>query len=337
MSDQELINLSNKLDLTPERITQLLEQMDSIKVRYEPLRLDLGCEDFKETFNKTIDLIIKFFKNILKDVIDGSGINATTIDLLKNRREQLEDRTRMESNKSRSNTFTVKTRIRNLSTRYRPVTEINALSQNLTNLFAVSERYYNYMNQTLLPIVVNFTDENSLTTILDKVQPFEHFDDGPLFSNKGHGLESLQLLGNRKLFITHLESDDPIQKLTSQTITLVHAEIEPQEVPVSIEFHRFSRTGQLSILRRLESLLNMMDTNCSLNVVHRRRARIESIIRTVEQLSRNTGVEPDESKQTLMSLMKLYNSWLNDNYIEYTRLLCRNVTAILNVCELNLE
>lgn len=348
--------LSDLLELDPTLAAEIMYLVDGIE-HYHNLRinkprqlaLSLESEDANNSVAKILDVLIKYIARFIKELGDGTAALSFNLGRISNRAEGINTDSRTQHRHNRKDEFVVDTRIANLSIMYRPVVEPQQLLVWLKQNDDIFRNYFSYQNNTVtnvIPHVVLIDPKESesiakLVDLLIPVSPVYNINKLSRSTSSNDTTVSTQLLGNQKLTILSKNpTGDEVERLLGQEILILPAFDEPKELPSSITYKTFAKTIEQSILRQVINTVNHLESNFGMVSRNRRGQRVDSLIRYLEHLRSkvNTGEydqEALERAQVIIKLIETYINWFSNPYLGMMALAIRNMTAVLNVCELN--
>lgn len=310
----------------------------------------LSLEDANEPglLSKIIDGIIRFLVRMAKDIENGTVGISLTLGRLLDRAETINTSSRSVRRTNKSTKFDITTRIQNLSVNYRVVNDPQRLLMYLKSVDQIVRKFYQYQNDSLVNVIPGLTtirpsDVDSverMVSLLEPVSPVS-FAKTSGFSDRGFRKDGPHLLGNQQLIVIDKNvSSEGIERLVGQEFVLQPSDDEPKGPPAKITFDSFARTTEQSILRQVIATLTDLNAKISVLSRNRRTSRVESLVSYLERLRREVdnqvyqGDSLDRANK-IIQLVETYNNWLVNPYLGLLALTCRNMSAILNVCDAN--
>lgn len=309
----------------------------------------LGLEAHDENYlSRLLDALIKFLVRMMEDIKDGSLAINVNLHRIITRAELIDTSSRTTSRANSNPTFTVTTRIQNLCINNRPINDPQRLMMYLKSVDQIIRNYFKYQEEELLKVIPLITqlsprrpgDLDRLIALMKNVSPIK-FAEGAGFSKDGHRMVGPHLLGNQQLLVISKAPDsNQIENLIGQEFVLQPSDLTPKAVPNEIVFNVFAGTTERSIIHQVLVTSRDLVNRIGLMARTRRSNRIKDIISQLE-LIRNDVVKGNydgddlTSATSFIQLLETFNNWLVNPYLNLLSLSCRNMSAILNVCEAN--
>lgn len=234
----------------------------------------------------------------------------------------------------------INTRIANLSVRYAPVKDVASLIVALRGLSNVTKDYFSYNDDSLLNLVDRLPslvgDLGSLQTALNNVSPAKLFRTQSFYPSDKQGFYvTPHLLGCHRISIKTQETSNGLDARYS--VRLVPSDISPRPLPTSIEFKRFNIPALEQCLKQIVDIAEYLQEINTVMTRQRRMARMERIALLTQRLAKEieAGGFDSERHRSVIALINQYNDWITSPYKELYGLVCRNLRAALNVCEIN--
>ncbi|AAL82997.1 internal head protein [Pseudomonas phage vB_Pae10145-KEN51] len=350
---KRLADLLSGDEALARRVMDLLggmEDYNQIQGVIKELEDVVSTEDISDTIKHVIDRVIKLFVTTIEKLMDSGVVLAATAEYVAIRAENLRVNSRARTRKNKNPTFLITTRIQNLSVRYKPITNSANLLSHLRVLETVVDGYINGLDNVILRpanIIPSYMNPNAspdaLAELLLNSAPTK-ITTPSVYRDQGNRFVSLHLLGNHQIVINYnpdknASAYDQCRDISSR---LVPSEETPRPLPVEIEFEHFNHQVTESIIDRVVKVVDKINRANAASMRTRRNERLRTLkgalIRFRDELTRarNEG-RPDREIQELVSLVETYVDWLAIPYHDLFKLTCRNLTAILNVCDENLK
>lgn len=310
-------------------------------------RLSLGNEDLKETVSDLLAKFIRLMENIIQDLFNGTLAATLVYEKILNRAEDALVDARTNARKTHGNTMRMDTRIQNLCVNYRPVTDVASLVSHQRNLQQVAKLFFEYQNGSALSPLANIRSTpvtpEGFTQLLNAISyasPMQLVQ-GNVFNTNGYSHQTVHLLGNHKLVIMNRYPEgDAKQQLTHIEFRLQTSDPEPRELPEFIDFQRFAKPTEFSLIKQVIQFAEMVVANNTVSLRFRRQNRLQAMLTFVKEIKHglDTG-QLDENavalRQGFIDLLGAYKNWLTDPYLNFMAYCSRDLNAILNVCEAN--
>lgn len=309
----------------------------------------LSMEQHDSSFlSRLIDGLIKFLVRMMDDLTDGSTAISLNLNRVITRAENINTASRATGRKTRDTTFKVETRLANLSINFKPINDPQRLLMYLKSSDVLIRNYFKYQEEQLLKVIPNITrlnpgssgDLDQLVAILNNVSPFA-FARSAGFSVDTNRMVGPHILGNQQLMVLSKTPDgDQVEQLTGQEFLLQSSDHEVKTPPPFLEFDVFARTIEQSILREIITTAHDLAARIGMFARLRRSNRVKEVISYLDIIRKdvNFGKYEGETLQTataFITLIEAFNNWLVNPYLNLLALSCRNMSAILNVCEAN--
>lgn len=325
-----------------------LEYYDNPK-HVTPRGLSLSLEaDDSGFLSRLIDALIKFLIRMIDDLTEGSTAISLNLNRIVTRAENINTASRATRRVNKDGKFKIETRLPNLCVNFKVINDPQRILMYLKSVDVIVRKYFRYQEDDLLRVIPIITrlnpagegDLDQLIAILNNVSPFA-FANSAGFSDDGPRMTGPHLLGNQQLIvISKTPNGDPVERLTGQEFVLQPSDTEPKAPPEFIEFDVFARTIEQSILRQVIVTASELATRIGMLARMRRNNRVKEIVSFLEVIRNdvNAGKYEGESLQTataFIQLLEAFDNWLVNPYLNLLALSCRNMSAILNVCEAN--
>lgn len=313
-------------------------------------QFSLGLEDNAEMgfFMKLLDGLIKFLVRMGDDLLNGAlGINLNLNKII-NRAEQINTASRSNRRVNKTGTFKIDTRIQNLSINYRPINDPQRLMMYLKSVDGLMRRYFKYQDEQLLTIIPGIMSlrpdtpdaVETLTNLLNNVSPV-NFAKASGFNEGEYRMTGPHMLGNQQLTVINKNpTGDATERLIGQEFLLQPSDSEPKVPPEYIEYDVFAKTIEQSILRQVILTATELVNRTGMYARNRRRGRSNDLVKYLDQIRKDvaSGKYQDAdltTASTFILLLEAFNNWLVNPYLSLLALMCRNMSAVLNMCEAN--
>ena len=354
-TDEELGNnakyIADLLSVDDERAMSVLRLIDSAE-DFEPhpidvdlLQLEISQEDLAANSLKALKTIFGWTKSMAKQIFN----EMTNLELVArylsfhaaNIQTLARDR-RGTTAFTNSDPLILTTRIANLSVRYAPVKDVAGLLTALRILNVTTKGYFDYNNDDLLKIVDRLPsllgDADSLESAISGVSPAKLLRNGSFYPGADNGVQqSGHLLGCHRLSV---RTQDGVGMLDQRyTVRLVPSDITPRPLPDRIEFKRFTIQAMDQVLNIVVDLAEYLQEVNTPMVRQRRMARLDRLALITTRVAREieAGNFDPERHRKVIAVVNQYNDWITSPYKELYGLVCRDLRAVLNVCELNAQ
>jgi hypothetical protein len=355
MTDEELGNnakyIAELLSVDNDNALSVLRLVDSVESYEQHPVLDMDLfsteisqEDLANNSLRALKTIFGWTKSIAKQVFNEMtnyelvarylAFHAANIKTLA--------RDRRQSSQFNNKPLVVATRIANLSIRYEPLKDAAGLLTAMRIMTNITKDYYGYNNDDLLKVADRLPslihDADLLQGALVNASPAKLFRSTSFYSGSepdthvtGH------MLGCHRMSIKTQYSTGLLDQRF--TVRLVPSDTTPRPVPSQIEFKRFTVQAMDQVLNQVIDLTSFLQEINTPMIRQRRMARIERISLLSSKIAREieSGQFDAERHRKVIALVNQYNDWIITPYKELYGLVCRNVRAVLNVCELNAQ
>jgi len=340
----QLLSTDNDTALS---VLRLVDSTEAFEDHPKPIDLDLftvSQEDMATNSLKALKTIFGWTKSVAKQIFNEMTNMELVARYLAFHAQNIEtmSRDRRTSSQFNNKPLVVSTRVANLCLRYEPVKDAGALLTALRILNNTARDYYDYNNDDLLKVADRLPsllhDADVLQGALTGVSPAKLFRSASFYpASEPETHVTAHLLGNHRLSVRTQYGTGLLDQRF--TVRLVPSDIAPRPVPNAIEFKRFSMQTMDQILRQVQDIAKrLLDINTPLTR-QRRMARIERISLLSSKIAREiqtNGFEADRHRKVI-ALVNQYNDWIVSPYRELYGLICRDLRAVLNVCELNAQ
>lgn len=298
--------------------------------------------------SKLIDALIKFLIRMMDDLTEGTTAISLNLNRIVTRAEAINTSSRAERRVNKEPKFKIETRIPNLCVNFKPINDPQRILMYLKSVDVIIRKYFKYQEEDLLKVIPSIIQLDpaapqhldQLVAILNNVSPTA-FANGSGFSNDGYRMVGSHLLGNQQLLVLSKNANsDPVEQLTGQEFILQPSDTEPKAPPDYLEFDVFARTIEQSILRQIIVTSTDLANRIGMLARMRRNGKVKDIVKYLEVI--RTGVaqgkyegEALQNATSFILLLEAFNNWLVNPYLNLLALSCRNMSAILNVCEAN--
>ena len=326
----------------------VLRQIDSVE-DFEPHPIDVDLfsvevsqEDMASSSLKALKTIMGWTATVAKQLFNEMTNMELVARYLSYHAANIQtlSRDRRNSTAFGNEPLTVSTRVVSLSVRYEPVTNVASLLTHLRTLAVTTKGYYNYNNEDLLKIVDRLpnmlSDPENLEAAISGVSPAKLLRNGNFFPSTIEGVSvSGHLLGCHRLSV---RTQDNVGMLDHRyTVRLIPSDITPRPLPGSFQFKRFPMTAQDQVLNLVIDLAEFLQEVNTPMVRQRRMARLERLSLITNRVAREIegGQFDAERHRKVIAVVNQYNDWITSPYKELYGLVCRDLRAVLNVCEMN--
>lgn len=359
-SGEDITSTDEELGMNPKYIAELLSTddestlsvlrlLDSVE-DYEtehPISTDLfsmefSQEDLMSNSVSALKTIFNWTKKVAKSVFSDMtnyelvarylAFNAANIQTL--------SRDRRTSQIYDNKPLVINTRIANLSVRYEPVKDVPSLLTALRIMVNVVKDYYSYNGEELLKIADRLpqllSNIEQLESALHNSSPARLFRSSSFSQSTDPSLHvSQHILGCHRVSIKTQSSNGVLDN--RYTVRLVPSDINPRPLPAQIEFRRFPLPAMDQVLRLVIDLAEYLQEINTPMIRQRRMARLERIALVTQKVAKEieSGNFDSEHHRKVIALVNQYNDWITSPYKELYGLVCRNLRAVLNVCEIN--
>lgn len=359
-SGEDITNTDEELGMNPKYIAELLSTddestlsvlrlLDSVE-DYEtehPISTDLfsmefSQEDLMSNSVSALKTIFNWSKKVAKTVFSEMtnyelvarylAFNAANIQTL--------SRDRRTSQIYDNKPMVINTRIANLSVRYEPVKDVPSLLTALRIMVNVTKDYYSYNSEELLKVADRLpqllSNIDQFESTLHNCSPARLFRSSSFRQGTDPSLHvSQHMLGCHRVSIKTQSSNGVLDN--RYTVRLVPSDINPRPLPAQIEFRRFPLPAMDQVLRLVIDLAEYLQEINTPMIRQRRMARLERIAMVTQKVAKEieSGNFDSEHHRKVIALVNQYNDWITSPYKELYGLVCRNLRAVLNVCEIN--
>lgn len=311
--------------------------------------LSLGMEQHDSSFlSRLIDGLIKFLVRMMDDLTDGSTAISLNLNRVITRAENINTVSRTTHRNNKGSSFKIETRLANLSVNFKPVNDPQRLLMYLKTSDVIIRNYFKYQEEELLKVIPSITrmnpgsstDLDQLVAILNNVSPFA-FASSAGFNADNNRMIGPHILGNQQLLVLSKTPDgDPIEQLTGQEFLLQSSDHEVKAPPPFIEYDVFARSIEQSILRQIISTAHDLASRIGMLARLRRSNRVKEVVTYLDLIRKDINQdkyqgEALENAIAFIKLIEAFNNWLVNPYLNLLALSCRNMSAVLNVCEAN--
>lgn len=350
-SSEELVDpkvIAGILSSDTDQATSALRLLDSCEefaghpILLDELSVELSQEDMASNSLNALKTIYSWTKKVANNIFD----EMTNYELVARYLEFTAENLRVTSRDRRgtqggNRPLKVETRIANLAIRYEPVKDIASLLMAIRVMTNVTREYYSYNGDELSKLAERIpqlmADPEQLAVAMSQVGPSKlarsnvfrpsSFNDGSYVSP--------HILGCHRLTIRTQESIDLMDRRFS--VRLIPSDTVPRPLPPTIEFRRFPITTQDQALKMVAELAKYLQSINTLVVRQRRMSRIEKVGMVVQRLTKEieSGRFNSTHHRRVIAMVNQYNDWVANPYKELYGLVCRNLRAVINVCEIN--
>jgi len=364
--------------LDPERLADLLGQptdtarhvlrlMDGVETFQPPMFDDVdpelmlpGFEGFKDTLHDMWERIKQWLSAVRRWIMDDSRQATMALDALSIQRENLQVETRAKLSSQQGGQFKIKGRITSLSVFYAPPRDVGQLISNLRMMSRFMSDYLNLVDRQVLgnvgrvavrvgqldPARLFAPDLEDLAVELSRIAPENAITTLNLRPVKGSSrrYSSLHLMGNLRLIYHPGGESHGISRLLSQTLRLMHSDINPRPMPNEITFSRFGRIQSDQLLQWVETSIDQLRYHTQPAMRKRRLRSLEELESAVERFIQKTDHLTDTDTQGQRELIRQVvqtgrsvNDWLNNPYHGMIANHIRSLRAALMVCRMNVS
>lgn len=341
--------IAHVLSVDTEAATSALRLLDSTEAfdDHPPLEVDflnlsVSEEDFALNTIKALKTIYDWSKVTARNILS----DMTNYELVARYLEFHAENLKVTS-KGRGRTLAgnepllIKTRIASLSVRYAPVKDITNLLTALRVLTNTVKDYYGYNNDELLKVADRLPgltgDAEVMAQALSLVSPAKLMQSNTFrpAQNGADQYVSPHLLGCHRVSLKVQESSGALDR--RYTVRLVPSDTAPRPLPANIEFKRFHQTTMDQCLNLIADLARYMQSVNTPAIRQRRLGRLDRLAVLTQRLTREvqSGKYDQKNHSKVIGLINQYNDWINNPYKELYGLACRDLRAVLNVCEIN--
>lgn len=338
----ELLSTDNESAIAALRLLDSCEEFGEHPKPIDLFSLEISQEDLAQNSVKALKTIFGWTKTVAKNIFNEMTNYELVARYLAFHAENVKvlARDRRKSTQYDNKPLAINTRVANLSIRYEPVKDIAALVTALRILTNVTKDYYGYNDENLLkladrlPSMLN--DLEVLQSTLSANSPAKLFRTNSFYPGSQPDTHvSAHLLGCHRVSIKSQETNSGLD--ARYTVRLVQSDITPRPLPPTIEFKRFNIQAMDQCLKLIVELAEFLQEINTPMVRQRRMARLDRIGLMTTRLAKEIeGGEFDaERHRKVIALVNQYNDWITSPYKELYGLVCRNLRAALNVCEIN--
>jgi hypothetical protein len=340
----ELLSTDNESALSVLRLVDSTEDYEGHPGLIDTDLFTVSQEDLATNSLKALKTIFGWTKSIAKQIFNEMTNLELVARYLAFHAENIEtlSRDRRKSSQFNNKPLVINTRVANLCIRYEPIKDAAGLLTALRILGNVTKDYYDYNSDDLLKIADRLPsmshDAEMLQGLLTTVSPAKLFRTPSFYpGNEPETHVTAHLLGNHRLSIRTQYGTGLLDQRF--TVRLVPSDISPRPLPESIEFKRFTVQTMDQVLRQVKDIAGrLLDVNTPMTR-QRRMARIERISLLSSKIAKEiqtNGFDADRHRKVI-ALVNQYNDWIVSPYRELYGLICRDLRAVLNVCELNAQ
>ncbi len=359
-SGEDITNTDEELGMNPKYIAELLSTddestlsvlrlLDSVEdydtehpISTDLFSMEFSQEDLMSNSVSALKTIFNWSKKVAKTVFSDMtnyelvarylAFNAANIQTL--------SRDRRTSQIYDNKPLVINTRIANLSVRYEPVKDVPSLLSALRIMVNVVKDYYSYNGEELLKVADRLpqllSNIEQLESTLHNSSPARLFRSSSFRQSTDPSLHvSQHILGCHRVSIKTQSSSGVLDN--RYTVRLVPSDINPRPLPAKIEFRRFPLPAMDQCLRLVIELAEYLQEINTPMIRQRRMARLERIAMVTQKVAKEieSGNFDSEHHRKVIALVNQYNDWITSPYKELYGLVCRNLRAVLNVCEIN--
>lgn len=335
---------------TARRVLHYVEGVEEYQPRLQALqdRLpELGLEGFTDTVIEWLKAILDFLKDVMEDYVQEMGAAELSASWLRSESENLMIMSR-DRRALGNEPLLIKSRVANLSLRYKPVKDIAGLITALRANQSVCETYYQYADQVLgngvgalAAIGRNGGSPDTLAEAMLNKSP--RLLIGKLLqplTDQNNAWGSQPLLGNQRLVLVSPDADNPQESVRQTRLRIRSFEMIPQGQVHELTMARFNNSQSDACLKQIISMADTLLKHNRGETRNRRRSRLLEITKVVDSLlvkvANGDDTQAAALKQTA-ALLQTLSDWLVDPFMELYKLTCRNMRAALNVCDLNAQ
>lgn len=341
----ELLSIDNENALSVLRLVDSTEDYHSHPpIDPDLFSVEISQEDIAQSSLSALKTIFDATKSIAKQVFN----EMTNMELIARyisfhaSNIQTSARDRRNTTRFANTPLEVNTRIANLSIRYEPVKDVAGLLTALRILGNVTRDYYSYNNDNLLKVADRLPslihDADQLQGALVNFSPAQLFRTTSFYpGNEPETHVTAHLLGCHRVSIKTQYSTGILDQRF--TVRLVPSDTTPRPLPDKIVFKRFTMQSMDQVLRQVKEIADFLQEVNTPMIRQRRMARIERLSLLTTKVAREiqeSGFDSERHRKVI-ALVNQYNDWITSPYKELYGLVCRDLRAVLNVCELNAQ
>lgn len=346
--------ISELMELDPELARKIVQEVAGLEYYHNPrhatpktFSLGLEAEDHS-VLMRILESLIKFIGRMIEDVTTGTTAISLNLHKIQTRAEEISTASRAARRTNKGNKIKIETRIQNLCINFKPIKDPQSLLMYLKSVDATIRKYFKYQDEELLKVIPTVTQLNAtnplhldtLVNVLKNVSP-SAFAMGAGFAHQGSRYAGPHLLGNQQLMvITKYPQGDAVERLAGEEFILQPSDMEPKPLPEFLEFDLFPPTTEQSILRQIIATTHDLGHRIGVMARMRRNRRVTDLSNYLERIRNEiaAGQLTSEQLQTagaFIQLLEAFDNWLVNPYLNLLALSCRNMSAVLNVCEAN--
>jgi len=375
---EEYDSVADDPTVDPERLAKLLEQptdtarhvlrlMDGVESYHPPLFEDIedglllpGFEGFKDTLHDLWERIKQWLAAVRRWIMDDGRQADIALNALSLQCENLKVDTRAKLSSQQSGQFKIKGRITSLSVFYAPPRDIGQLISNLRMMNRFMGDYLNLVDRQMLgnvgrvavrvsqldPARLFAPDLEDLAVELRRMAPENAITSLNLQPVKGSSrrYSSLHLMGNLRLIYQPGGDARGMSRVLSQTLRLMHSDINPRPMPPEITFSKFGRIQSDQLLQWVGTSIDQLKHHTQPAMRKRRMRSLEEMEMAVDRFIQKTDQLTDTDTQGHRELIRQVvqtgrsvNDWLNNPYHGMIANHIRSLRAALMVCRMNVS
>lgn len=346
--------ISELMELDPELARQIVQEVAGLEYYHNPrhvtpktFSLGLEAEDHG-TLMRLLESLIKFLARMLEDMTVGTTAISLNLHKLQTRAEEINTKSRTARRANKSSKIRIETRIQNLCINFKPIKDPQSLLMYLKSVDTIVRKYFKYQDEELLKVIPTITQLNAtnplhldtLINVLKNVSPTA-FAMGAGFAHQGSRYAGPHLLGNQQLMvITKYPQGDAVEQLAGEEFILQPSDLEPKPLPEFLEFDMFPPTTEQSILRQVIATTQDLGRRIGVMARMRRNRRVTDLSNFLERIRNELAAgqlttDQIQTASAFIQLLEAFDNWLVNPYLNLLALSCRNMSAVLNVCEAN--
>jgi hypothetical protein len=305
----------------------------------------LSLEGFGDTLKEILDKLIEWCRRLFAKFTENMVASKLVLDNIMDRHMELYEQARRENRKSTSPTFQVKTRLGNLIVRGRPVSDSLGLLVASRNLRDVVKSYYTTIDRSTSAAAAGITrlvaadaPRDAIAQLLLQAAPTSLYGQRG-WRNDQDGTSSVPLLGNRYIKVEYGPVDDPFEGVRSIRIAMEESRTTHYVIPEVIEYTRFSMPTHDQLMNTIRETGEILEQSVGTLFSNERHQRLEAMRGCMQKIRNRLDHEhqhTEDDYRQMVSLIETYVGWLTSPYLELFTLTCRNMKALLNVCEGNI-